>query len=280
MSALPRASALDLPAPADLARALQDRLPGFTHVQWVDSTGSTNADLLALVRQTTTPKPWLLGAHLQQAGRGRAGRSWKNRSGATLMFSCAFDIRLPPTQLPAISPLAGLAACEALRRVSGNHQVCVKWPNDVQWGRAKLAGVLAETTRNPQGDGHTVVIGMGVNLRDAETLSATLEREIADWSQVEDGVRVAEAADIVQAAALAWQQAMADLEQHGFAAFIERYAQVDALAGQVVNVIDRGTVTLSGQTAGVDAFGRLQVRGPEGLVSITAGEISVRAQQP
>ncbi|MFQ1063101.1 bifunctional biotin operon repressor/biotin--[acetyl-CoA-carboxylase] synthetase BirA [Bordetella trematum] len=278
MSALPRPASLDLPAPADLARALQDRLPGFTHVQWVESTGSTNADLLARVRQTRTPKPWLLGAHLQEAGRGRAGRPWKNRSGAALMFSCAFDVRLPPAQLPAISPLAGLTACEALRRLSGNDGIGVKWPNDVQWRDAKLAGVLAETTRNPDGDGHTVVIGMGVNLCDAVMLSAALERDIADWTQVDPGAHVSNVADIVQASALAWQQAMSDLESAGFGAFIERYAQADALAARNVNVIDRGTITLSGQAAGVDAFGRLQVLGPQGAVAITAGEISVRAQ--
>ena len=28
-------------------------------------------------------KPWLLGTHLQETGRGRAGRPWQNRSGAT-----------------------------------------------------------------------------------------------------------------------------------------------------------------------------------------------------
>ena len=30
------------------------------------------------------------------------------------MFSCAFDVHLPAAQLPALSPLAGVAACEAL----------------------------------------------------------------------------------------------------------------------------------------------------------------------
>ncbi len=270
--------ALDLPAPDALQRAVQARLPGFAHVQWVASTGSTNADLLARARRGRDAKPWLLGAHLQEAGRGRAGRAWQNRSGATLMFSCAFDVRLPPAQLPALSPLAGLAACEALRRLSGHAGVCVKWPNDVQWHEAKLAGVLAETTRNPDGDGYTVVIGMGVNLRDADTLSASLGRAIADWTQVEGGGRVNDAADIVQAAALAWQQAVAELEQEGFAAFVERYANADALAGRAVNVIDRGEILHAGQAAGVDAMGRLRVRGDSGLVSVSAGEISVRAQ--
>ncbi|AZY47804.1 biotin--[acetyl-CoA-carboxylase] ligase [Bordetella avium] len=271
------AQAIALPAPEALERAVQARLPSFTHVQWVASTGSTNADLLARARQTCAPKPWLLGAHLQEAGRGRAGRPWKNRSGATLMFSCAFNVRLPAAQLPAISPLAGLAACEALRSLCGHDGVCVKWPNDVQWHDAKLAGVLAETTRNPDGDGYTVVIGMGLNLRDADTLSATLDRAIADWSQIEGSAAVEDAADIVRASALAWQTAIADLERDGFAAFVARFAQADALAERAVNVIDRGQIIHSGQAAGLDALGRLQVHTDAGLVAVSAGEISVRA---
>ena len=49
-------------------------------------------------------------------------------------------------------------------------------------GDAKLAGVLVETTRNPGGAdaGYTVVIGMGVNLIDADALSLALGRDVAD----------------------------------------------------------------------------------------------------
>ncbi len=49
--------ALDLPAPDALQRAVQARLPGFAHVQWVASTGSTNADLLARARHGRGLKP-------------------------------------------------------------------------------------------------------------------------------------------------------------------------------------------------------------------------------
>lgn len=104
------------------------------------------------------------------------------------MFSCAFDVHLPAAQLPALSPLAGLAACEALRAVAGPGAdgLCMKWPNDVQWHDAKLAGVLVETTRNPgsRETGYTVVIGMGVNLVDADALSQALGRQVADWTCV------------------------------------------------------------------------------------------------
>ncbi|CAB3828110.1 biotin--[acetyl-CoA-carboxylase] ligase [Achromobacter deleyi] len=276
---------IDLPAPDDLARMLGSRLPAFQDIAWTASTGSTNADLLARARSgAAAGKPWLLGTHLQETGRGRAGRPWQNRVGAALMFSCAFDVHLPAAQLPALSPLAGLAACEALRAVAGpdSDGLCMKWPNDVQWRDAKLAGVLVETTRNPGGreTGYTVVIGMGVNLVDADTLSQALGRQVADWTQVTQHApdHPAIAADLVCAAATAWHEAVQMLEREGFGAFAQRFGQVDALAGRAVNVLDKGDVILSGTACGVDSQGRLLVQTPQGATPISVGEISIRQQ--
>jgi len=270
----------DLPAPEALARELSARLDGFQDIAWTASTGSTNADLLARARGGAGS--WLLGTHLQQTGRGRAGRAWQNRVGAALMFSCAFPVRMPANRLPALSPLAGLAACEALRGLAGGADgLCVKWPNDVQWHDAKLAGVLVESTRDPAvPGGYTVVIGMGVNLRDADTLSRHLDRAVADWTCVVEqaGCRPVSAADIVCAAATAWRQAVHDLEAGGFAPFRARFDAVDALAGRTVNVIDQGAVLFSGAAQGLDDQGRLIVRAPQGLVPVSVGEISVRPQ--
>lgn len=259
----------------------------FGQVDWTAQTGSTNADLLARARQrgpgadavhgSDTPKPWLLGAHLQQTGRGRAGRAWQNRPGAALMFSCAFDTVLSPSHLPVLSPLAGLVACEALRAIAGavGERLCVKWPNDVQWGDAKLAGVLVETTRNPAGRhaGHTVVIGMGMNLCDAEELSRTLERQIADWTSTGSDVALS---DVVCEVALAWRDALAEVERDGFAGFVGRFRRLDALEGRDIQVLDKGTVLHHGLGCGVDAQGRLRIRTWEGELPVSVGEISVR----
>lgn len=276
---------IDLPAPETLARALGTRLPAFQDIAWTGSTGSTNADLLARARSGAGGgKPWLLGTHLQEAGRGRAGRPWQNSSGSTLMFSCAFDVHLPAAQLPALSPLAGVAACEALRVVAGPQAkgLCMKWPNDVQWHDAKLAGVLVETTRNPGGReaGYTVVIGMGINLIDAPQLSLALGREVADWTQVQAASpdRVAMAADLICASAMAWHDAVQMLEREGFGAFKQRFDQVDALAGRKVNVLDKGDIIYSGTACGVDEQGRLLVQTPQGATPISVGEISIRRQ--
>ncbi|CAM4212624.1 biotin--[acetyl-CoA-carboxylase] ligase [Bordetella muralis] len=270
---------IDLPAPEALVRELSARLDGFQDIAWPASTGSTNADLLARARHCSGP--WLLGTHQQAAGRGRAGRPWQNRIGATLMFSCAFPVRMPPHRLPALSPLAGLAAGEALRSllVRDADPLRVKWPNDVQWHDAKLAGVLVESTRNlALPDTYTIVIGMGVNLTDADRLSQSLGRSVADWTtimQQTDSPAVS-VADIVCASANAWRQAVQDLETNGFDAFRQRFSAIDALAGRDINVIDQGAVLFSGTAQGLDEHGRLLVQTPQGLVPVSVGEVSIR----
>jgi len=277
--------AAELPAPEAFARTLSERLPAYRHVAWTTLTGSTNADLMARARQPVpAAKPWLLGAHQQAQGRGRAGRPWKNPPGATLLFSCAFDVHLSPAALPALSPLIGMATCEGLRALAGPAAagLSIKWPNDLQWHDAKLAGVLVESVRNPGGPraGHTIVVGWGLNLRGAAELSQALQRPVADWTQVANagGIARVDPADLVCAVASALHDAVnhaADIVADGFAA---RYRHVDALAGRAVNVMDQGAVLHSGVAQGIDADGRLLVDTATGIVPITVGDISIRPQ--
>lgn len=282
----PAAQLLD---PVTMASDLRSQLPQFSHIDWVERTVSTNADLYARARDQhgALARPWLLGAHLQDRGRGRAGRTWQNRQGANLMFSCAFDVFLPPRQLPALSPLAGLAACEALRQVISDrnrHLLCMKWPNDVQWQSAKLAGILVEVTRAGTArlatDHHIAIIGMGINLEDARALSQSLNRRVADWTEIADTdvlASTATSAGLVKRIAQAWYTALNDATTQGFDEFPGRYTHVDALIGQSVDVVDDGKLLHTGIACGVNTQGQLMLRTPAGETAISVGEISVRA---
>ncbi|WP_368643713.1 biotin--[acetyl-CoA-carboxylase] ligase [Castellaniella ginsengisoli] len=279
-----------LPPPEAMTGALREALPRFRQVDWLERTGSTNADLLARARRVGGPpdRPWLLGTHLQSQGRGRAGRTWQNRIGANLMFSCAFDVFLPARQLPTLAPLIGMATCLALRtRLEPRHRqrLAMKWPNDLLWDQAKLAGVLIESTRSgtaQAADHHLIIIGMGLNLDDARALSQSLDRRIADWAEIaasdSSAARIG-AADLAACAARAWYDALNDATARGFADLPARYAEVDALTGCMLDVLDDGHLRHTGAACGIDTDGRLLLRNADGVQAISVGEISVRLQR-
>lgn len=285
---MPETTSPTLPAPETLVPLLRRDLPQFKQIEWVERTTSTNAELLnkARTNRQRLARPWLLGAHLQEQGRGRAGRTWQNRAGANLMFSCAFDVFLPIKLLPALSPVAGIAACEALRgfiKPPQRDNLTMKWPNDLQWKTGKLAGILVETTRAGTSrlspDHHVVIIGIGINLDDARALSLALDRQVADWSEIARDNALLEdvpVATLVTTIAHTWYEALNTIMHSGFETFPARHAQIDTLAGQHVDVLDEGHIIDSGIACGINQFGQLLLRTPKGETPITIGEISVR----
>ncbi len=270
--------ATSLLSPAALEHALRQRFPDWADVQWLAATESTNTDLLAQAR-AGLPLPRLRGTHMQVSGRGRANRNFQTAAGDALMFSCAFETTLPIAALPTMSVAFGLVACETLaRRLPAGHQLRLKWPNDLQWGEAKLAGILMESASTGYGGKARVVIGMGLNLRGAQALSAQLGRQVADWQVT--GCSDS-AADLCAAVAAAWQQALVHAEQTwvpglGLPDLAVRYTLHDALAGQAVNVQDQGKILMQGMAAGVAADGRLQLDTERGVQTVTVGDVSVR----
>src|SRR5690606_39176520 len=121
--------------------------PSWTHVQWLEQTGSTNPDVQALLRRSTDQSDrYLVGAHHQTAGRGRGGKPWTTEPGEALLFSCGWITALPLDRLPAFTLVAGLVAAQTLDP-GPSQRVRVKWPNDLYTEHGKLAGILSETTR-------------------------------------------------------------------------------------------------------------------------------------
>jgi BirA family biotin operon repressor/biotin-[acetyl-CoA-carboxylase] ligase len=137
----------------------------FADVRWVDETGSTNADVLALARDGA-PEGIVLVADHQTAGRGRAGRTWVAPAGGSLLLSVLVR---PPAGVAGLTSMAmALAASDAVDDTAG-FRPRLKWPNDLVWpgdGSAvdrKLAGILAEA-HWPAEHEVAVVIGIGLNV--------------------------------------------------------------------------------------------------------------------
>jgi BirA family transcriptional regulator, biotin operon repressor / biotin---[acetyl-CoA-carboxylase] ligase len=140
-------------------------------VQVVETTESTNADVVLHVQEASSDWPHLalLLTTDQRAGRGRLDRSWTTPPGTALAVSVVVRIGgIPPASRGWIPLIAGAAMTRAVAaQVHGSsHSARLKWPNDVLLDGGKLCGILAEVV---PGHPDVVVIGTGVNTRMPKT---------------------------------------------------------------------------------------------------------------
>ena len=77
------------------------------HVEWVESTGSTNADLVKRAKVGNEDRV-VLAADYQTAGKGRLDRRWEAPAGANLLVSLLF--RNLPVYLHELTQRVALAA--------------------------------------------------------------------------------------------------------------------------------------------------------------------------
>lgn len=230
------------------------------------STGSTNADLAEAARGGA-PEGTVHATGHQIAGRGRLDRQWESPAGSGL----ALSVLLRPTdvadaQWTWIPLLAGLAAARAVGDVAPGLDARLKWPNDIEVGGRKLAGLLVERVETP--DGPAAIVGIGLNVAmTPDQLPIPNATSLAI-----EGVDV-EATDVRQALLShldvlysAWRA------EHGNAAVGLRgaYLAASGTVGQDVVVTLSDGTTIEGPATDVDEVGRLVVDGqPVGAGDVT-----------
>lgn len=118
----------------DMDRIREALSDDFAVIDFTESTGSTNTDLMQAEKVADGT---VLLADEQVAGKGRLGRQWVSPAGAQLIFSALI---LPESleHLGTLPLAAGLAVTDS---VDG---AVLKWPNDVHIDGKKLCGILAE----------------------------------------------------------------------------------------------------------------------------------------
>ena len=240
-------------------------------IEVVESTGSTNADLLARALRGE-PEGAVLAAEEQRAGRGRMGRTWTAPPRAALTFSLLLKPAVPPARLGWLSLLTGVAVAAAVTQVTGV-ETRLKWPNDLLAADAKLAGILAEAA----GDAVVVGIGHNVSTEPAEFPSPR-PGAVPATSLRAAGATAPSREDILLAILegferwyRAWQRAGGDPDRSGLRA---EYVRWSATIGRTVRAELPGGQALSGPAAGVDSDGRLLVLLPSGSeVAVAAGDV-------
>jgi BirA family biotin operon repressor/biotin-[acetyl-CoA-carboxylase] ligase len=135
-------------------------------VRALDTVDSTQT-VLARLASEGAPEGTVVTARHQTGGRGRRGHAWWDAPGQSLLVSILLRPAMPMTRVPQLSPVAGLAAAEALEGVAGV-AARIRWPNDVLVGGRKVCGVVAEAVARAGGGVAHVVLGVGINVDQSE----------------------------------------------------------------------------------------------------------------
>jgi BirA family biotin operon repressor/biotin-[acetyl-CoA-carboxylase] ligase len=246
-----------------------------------DSIGSTNSEAISAANASDFGGVWFV-AREQTSGRGRRGRLWHNPYGnlaATLLLVPECD----PTVAATLGFVAGVALTQALATLLpsgsvkigidgaddlvGKSRVALKWPNDVLADGAKLAGILLEASKAPNGR-HAVAIGIGINVVAAPTelpYPATCLRDLAVSFSAED---------VFEALSDAWVEPFSVWNDgQGIGSVLELWRRSAAGIGAPVAVNQNGDV-VRGIFETVDPAGRLIVRADDDRrIAITAGDV-------
>lgn len=273
----PRAVSSDVPAFRLGARA---SLGGYG-LRAFDTIGSTNAEALAAV-QAGQGGPLWFAALQQTAGRGRRGRAWSTPHG-----NLAASLLLVPEAEPAIAATLGFVAGVALNQALGQvlpkgrfkvgidgadstegTRIALKWPNDVLADGAKLAGILLEAQKLPDGRS-AVVIGFGVNI-----VAAPEGLPYPATSLVALGANDIDAPAVFEALSNSWIENFALWNSgRGAADVFARWRASAAGIGAPVAVNRHGDI-VRGVFETIDDSGRLVIRvDDDSRIAITAGDV-------
>lgn len=245
----------------------------YCDVEVVQSTGSTNNDLVGLAVKGDAEEGAVLVAEEQTAGRGRLDRQWTAPARSGLFFS----VLLKPVEVPVarwgwIPLLTGVAVATGLSRAAGI-DTALKWPNDllvsVGGEERKAGGILAERAGEAG-----VVVGVGINV--------TLR---------EDELPVPQAGSLALAGAITtdrdpllravlrsleewygrWRAAGGDPVASRLQ---EAYAAGCATLGRTVRAELPGDRSITGEAVALDGDGRLVIATEEGVQEpVGAGDI-------
>lgn len=225
----------------------------------------------------TLTRPSLILAQEQTAGRGRRGREWVSPPGNVYLTFCYPSPRLP-AELAILSLAAGLAWIEALAPLAryglDPAALTLKWPNDLLYDGAKLAGILLEY--QVTAGGGWLLLGSGLNRSvhppDTPYPATHLAAQLSELPSC---------SELAQRYGEAFVRAVMRWERSGNAALRSAWLAKAAHRPGDPLVARLAQESLSGRFVGLDAQGALQLQLADGGVRhIQAADLFFAGQEP
>lgn len=136
---------------------------------WLPSCASTNSEAQALILQNRASEGCTVITDFQTAGRGQRGNQWQGAPAENLMLSVVWQPTfLAATEQFRLSQAVALGVHDWAATLLGpDHNLKLKWPNDLYYGNQKLGGILIENSLNGPKTQHSI-IGIGLNINQQE----------------------------------------------------------------------------------------------------------------
>lgn len=226
----------------------------------------STSDLCRSLAVAGEPEGFAALARQQTQGRGSRGRSWESPPG-NLFLSVLLRPEERARNAAQWSLLAGVALGEALASYLPDAAALrLKWPNDVLLGGRKLAGILVDSSADPDGMVEWLVVGVGVNLVMAPQVPGRIVACLADLVAPPAPEDVAK---MFLTRLGHWRQIR---EAEGFAPVRAAWlAQAPDLGSHVT--LRLGEMQLGGGFAGLGEDGSLLLAVEGGVRTFTAGEV-------
>lgn len=255
--------------PSEVRRHLRAERFGseIVHREEVDSTNRLAAELA----RDGAAEGTVVVAEAQSAGRGRLGRTWTSPSNLNLYLSVVLRPAVAPAEVTALSLVAAIAVAEAIHETT-DLRAGIKWPNDVLLGDRKVCGILTEMDAESERV-RFLILGIGVNLNAGTRDFPPELRRKASSLRIASRRRIDRAA--FTGVLLGELEAYYDrFVRGGFAAVQGTYEKYHCLPGRRVRV--DGGDNPRGVVRGVAPDGTLLVETSDGVVRVSAGEVSLR----
>jgi BirA family transcriptional regulator, biotin operon repressor / biotin---[acetyl-CoA-carboxylase] ligase len=270
--------------PEDYAGRVRAALPPFfAPVEVADALPSTMARAAELAEAGAEEGATVV-ADTQRAGRGRLGRTWLAAPGTSLLVTVVLRPRLAPARAWLVTAAAGVALTDATRDLLAGTlgtaarwpepsvSINLKWPNDLEVGGRKAAGMLAEA-RSDRGRLEWVLLGLGVNVSQGlDDFPAELAGRATSLSLAVGGPvdRVALLAGWAERFASGYRALAAGAAGPTLAAYSARLATL----GREVRAELLGGEQVTGVAVGLGANGGLLIRTPTGgEVELASGDV-------
>lgn len=240
---------------------------------WYRCVDSTNTRAKELARQNCAHGTVVI-AEMQSDGRGRMGRQFYSPAGRGIYLSVVLRPACPALLLMHLTCAAAVAACNAVRDVTGVYPN-IKWVNDLLLGGKKLGGILTELSTDP-GSGNTdyAVIGIGINISQAPGDFPPELQDIATSLRMALGTDVSPAKLCAALIFRIWQ--MSESLISGKDEIMDFYRVHCVTLGQQIR-IHQPDHTSEAFAVGIDESGSLLVSYPDGTSGcLSMGEVSIR----